>query len=75
MVRSTPFTTILLYGTPQRIWKVAAAEAATGQVEAELMAGKNAVLHQNPIDRQVKEAIRSIEDDKLVVSTSSSCKG
>jgi len=39
------------------------------------MAGKNAVLHQNPIDRQVKEAIRSIEDDKLVVSTSSSCKG
>lgn len=74
MALFAPFTTVLLYGTP-RIWKVAAAEASTAKVEAELLAGKNAILHQNPIDRQVKEAIRSIEDDKLVISTSSSCKG
>lgn len=75
MALFAPFTTVLLYGTPPRIWKVAAAEASTAKVEAELLAGKNAILHQNPIDRQVKEAIRSIEDDKLIISTSSSCKG
>lgn len=72
MAGFTPFTAVLLNHGPPRIRHLAAAEATTPKVEVELLAGKNAILNHNPIDQQVVEAIRGIQDGNLVVSASSS---
>lgn len=64
----TPFTAVVLPGAPPCLWLLAAAEAAAHVVRPELLAAKNTILNQFPIDGQVAAAIGCVQDGNLVVS-------
>jgi len=61
--------------TPPRLGPLVAAEATAPEVGAEPLAAFSTVLHQNPVDGQVLEAIRGLQDGNLIISTGPWKKG